>query len=53
MAGLLLIPGFWASAIGLALIASAETLLCATAVDRMHSGKRTDYNKELRAQGIG
>ncbi len=53
VAGLLLIPGFWASAIGLALIASAETLLCATAVDRMHSGKRTDYNKELRAQGIG
>ncbi len=41
------------SAIGLALVASAETLLCATAVDQMHSGRRTLYNKELLAQGIG
>lgn len=46
-------PGFWAAAIGMALIASAETLLSATAVDRIHDGPRTDYNKELRAQGIG
>jgi MFS superfamily sulfate permease-like transporter len=44
---------FWGSAIGLALVASAETLLCATAVDRMHDGTRTNYDKELRAQGIG
>lgn len=36
-----------------AFVASAETLLCATAVDQMHSGVRTDYDKELRAQGIG
>jgi len=36
-----------------AFVASAETLLCATAVDKMHIGARTDYNKELRAQGIG
>jgi MFS superfamily sulfate permease-like transporter len=34
-------------------IASAETLLCATAVDKMHIGARTDYDKELRGQGIG
>src|SRR5436309_4721210 len=34
-------------------IASAETLLSAAAVDRMHDGVRTDYNKELRAQGVG
>jgi MFS superfamily sulfate permease-like transporter len=36
-----------------AFVASAETLLCATAVDKMHTGTRTDYDKELRAQGIG
>jgi len=41
------------SALTLALIASAETLLSATAVDQMHHGKRADYNKELRSQGIG
>lgn len=44
---------FLGAAVGLALIASAETLLCATAVDRMHDGPRTNYDKELRAQGIG
>jgi len=37
----------------LAVVASAETLLCATAVDQMHSGTRTNYDKELAAQGIG
>jgi MFS superfamily sulfate permease-like transporter len=36
-----------------AFVASAETLLCATAVDKMHLGVRTDYDKELRAQGVG
>ncbi|MEE4316830.1 MAG: SulP family inorganic anion transporter [Erythrobacter sp.] len=36
-----------------AFVASAETLLCATAVDKMHIGARTNYDKELRAQGIG
>ena len=46
-------PGFWVDAIGLAIIASAATLFSATAVDRMHGGQRTKYNKELRAQGIG
>lgn len=44
---------FIGAAIGLALVASAETLLCATAVDRMHDGPRTNYDRELRAQGIG
>jgi MFS superfamily sulfate permease-like transporter len=34
-------------------VASAETLLSAAAVDRMHSGPRTDFDKELSAQGIG
>jgi len=40
-------------ALMLATIASAETLLCATAVDKMHSGPRTRYDQELLAQGIG
>ncbi len=37
----------------LAVVASAETLLCATAVDQMQSHTRTRYDKELAAQGIG
>ena len=37
----------------LAVVASAETLLCATAVDQMQSGTRTQYDRELAAQGIG
>lgn len=37
----------------LALVASAETLLCATATDQMHRGPRTRYDKELFAQGVG
>jgi MFS superfamily sulfate permease-like transporter len=40
-------------ALSIAFIASAETLLCATAVDQMHSGPRTQYDKELWAQGVG
>jgi MFS superfamily sulfate permease-like transporter len=40
-------------AISIAFIASAETLLCATAVDQMHRGPRTKYDRELAAQGIG
>ena len=40
-------------AITIAFIASAETLLCATAVDQMHSGPRTKYDRELSAQGVG
>ncbi|MFJ7208149.1 SulP family inorganic anion transporter [Streptomyces sp. NPDC098789] len=36
-----------------ALIASAETLFSAAAVDRMHHGPRTDYDRELIAQGAG
>ncbi len=46
-------PAFIATALAVAFIASAETLLSAAAVDRMHEGVRTDYNKELRAQGVG
>ena len=46
-------PAILIGAISIALIASAETLLCATAVDQMHSGERTKYDKELFAQGVG
>jgi MFS superfamily sulfate permease-like transporter len=35
------------------LIASAESLFSAAAVDRLHDGPRTEYNKELMAQGAG
>jgi MFS superfamily sulfate permease-like transporter len=41
------------AAVSVAFIASAETLLCASAVDQMHQGPRTKYDKELTAQGIG
>ncbi|WP_425508997.1 SulP family inorganic anion transporter [Xanthomonas sontii] len=41
------------SALTFAFIASAETLLSAAAVDRMHQGPRTQYDRELAAQGVG
>lgn len=50
---LLFDPKVITGGIVIALVASAETLLCATAVDQMHSGVRTDYDKELTGQGIG
>ncbi|MFD8935506.1 SulP family inorganic anion transporter [Streptomyces sp. NPDC059578] len=34
-------------------IASAESLFSAAAVDRMHTGPRTKYNAELFSQGVG
>lgn len=40
-------------ALVMAFLASTETLLSATAVDRLHQGPRTDYDRELVAQGIG
>jgi MFS superfamily sulfate permease-like transporter len=39
-------------AVGLAFVASAETLICATAVAGMHDGPRTRYDKELLAHGL-
>ncbi|MBK7355045.1 SulP family inorganic anion transporter [Propionivibrio sp.] len=45
--------GVLVAAASVAFIASAETLLCASAVDQMHQGPRTKYDKELAAQGIG
>ena len=47
------IAGLLGSAVVVALIASAETLLCATAVDQMKNGPRTNYDRELWAQGVG
>ena len=49
----LLSPSIIVTALAIAFIASAETLLSAAAVDKMHDGVRTDYNEELRAQGVG
>jgi MFS superfamily sulfate permease-like transporter len=40
-------------AIAIAFIASAESLLSAAAVDRLHQGSRTDFDRELAAQGFG
>lgn len=45
--------GVLGTVLAFALIASAETLFSAAAVDRLHDGPRTDYNKELIAQGAG
>ncbi|KUJ35430.1 hypothetical protein ADL25_37125 [Streptomyces sp. NRRL F-5122] len=39
--------------VAFALIASAQSLFSAAAVDRLHRGKRTDYDRELMAQGWG
>lgn len=36
-----------------AFIATTETLLCVTATDKMKVGHKSDYNRELLAQGIG
>lgn len=41
------------ASLAMAFIASVETLLSATAVDHLHSGPRTRYNKELFSQGVG
>lgn len=51
--GRLLEPAVIVAVLGLALIASAESLLSAAAVDRMHDGERTNYDRELGAQGVG
>ena len=40
-------------ALVVAFVASAETLLSAAAVDQMHQGPRTQYDRELIAQGVG
>ena len=42
-----------AAGAAMAIIASAETLLCASAVDRMTPTLRTNYDRELAVQGLG
>ncbi|MGW1892001.1 SulP family inorganic anion transporter [Streptomyces sp. NPDC002004] len=45
--------GVLGTVLAFALIASAESLFSAAAVDRLHDGPRTDYDRELIAQGAG
>ena len=49
----LLQPGVVLTALALAFVASAESLLSASAVDRMQDRVRTNYDRELFAQGVG
>lgn len=41
------------SALVITFIASAETLLTSTAIDKMSAKSKTDYDKEIIAQGVG
>lgn len=41
------------AAFTIAIVASAETMLTAIAVDQMHQGAHTKHNRELLSQGIG
>jgi MFS superfamily sulfate permease-like transporter len=52
-AGMFITPAILLTAFAVAFVASAETLLSAAAVDRMHRGVRTKFDKELCAQGVG
>ncbi|MER6379101.1 SulP family inorganic anion transporter [Streptomyces sp. NPDC001250] len=45
--------GLLGTVVAFTLIASAESLFSAAAVDRLHTGPRTAYDKELLAQGAG
>lgn len=51
--GMLKQSALWQAAIAIAILASAESLLTASAVDGMHTGDRTRYDRELAAQGVG
>lgn len=46
-------PALLTTVLAFTLIASAESLFSAAAVDRLHSGPRTRYDRELMAQGAG
>jgi MFS superfamily sulfate permease-like transporter len=51
--GELLGVGLLGTVVAFTLIASAESLFSAAAVDRLHDGPRTRYDRELLAQGVG
>ncbi len=42
----------WAGVV-IALIASAESMLSAATIDKYHAGPRTNFDRELAAQGLG
>ncbi|MCB0327626.1 MAG: SulP family inorganic anion transporter [Bdellovibrionales bacterium] len=44
---------FLGSCLAIAFVASAETLLSVTAVDKLSGKGQSDYNKEMLAQGLG
>ena len=44
---------FTVAVLTVAIIASIESLLCAVATDKLHSGPRSNLDKELLAQGAG
>src|SRR6266851_641405 len=45
--------GILGTAFAMAFIASAETLLSAAALDQMQTRQKTNYDRELAAQGVG
>lgn len=47
------LPTYLFSAFALTIIASAESLLCAVATDKLHDGPRANLNRELIGQGVG
>ncbi|MFH9229261.1 SulP family inorganic anion transporter [Streptomyces lydicus] len=47
------VAGTLGTVLAFTLIASAESLFSAAAVDRLHDGPKTDYDRELMAQGAG
>ncbi|WP_030992485.1 SulP family inorganic anion transporter [Streptomyces sp. NRRL S-1813] len=47
------VAGALGTVLAFTLIASAESLFSAAAVDRLHDGPKTEYDKELMAQGAG
>ena len=47
------LPTLLISSLALAFVASAESLLSASAVDRMQGRVRTRYDRELLAHGLG
>lgn len=47
-------PAIWIAGLGMGFVASAESLLCATAITRIQPVTiKTDYNREIIAQGVG